>query len=93
MRETTENVTTQIISSIDQKLWDAIAVKAIKKMAPHKITKESVHMFNDFTKLTAVEQKTSGTSIRDIYEPLSKFKENYIVGTSKMIERTIRSCS
>ncbi len=85
MRDTTETATNQIMSSIDEHIWDAIAVKAINRMAPHKMTKESVHMFNDFTRLTSVQKRTSGTGIKEIHESLSQFKENYIVGTSKIV--------
>jgi len=53
------------LGKLDAKVWENIAVKAIQKMAPHKLTTESNKMFNDFTFLNSNIRKDSGTLIKE----------------------------
>jgi flagellin-specific chaperone FliS len=61
-----------IIGNIDKKVWQNIAVKAIEKMAPHKLTKEANKMFNDFTVLNSQINKESGTTITEELDNANK---------------------
>ena len=46
VNRTTEIGVSEFIAALDQNVWDAIAVKNIEKMAPHKLNSEATHMFN-----------------------------------------------
>ncbi len=64
MRDSTEAAAVGILSRLDEGVWDSIAVKAITRMAPIKMKDESVHIFNDFTRLNAAMKAKSGTTIK-----------------------------
>lgn len=59
MANKTERTVSQFISHLDSSVWDSIAIKAVEKMAPHKLKHESVRMFTDFTSMNSKNKETS----------------------------------
>jgi hypothetical protein len=54
-----------IIELLDARVWEVMAVKALDRMAPHKLKRESNRMFSDFAVLTSEVSEASGTFIKD----------------------------
>ena len=82
-----------IIALIDTKIWDVLAVKAIEKMMPTHETNSSLKIINDFTVLLANKNKKKEESIQEVRDHADTFKENYILGTTKILEGKTRSVS
>ena len=62
-------------------------------MAPQKLTNETHKMLQDFTQLNGSRKINSGTMIKVEKDDAKPIVENYLLGTSKMIERSEKSRS
>lgn len=80
-----ERVVRDVVSGLDARVWEGLAEKAITKMPKYKLAGESEKMFGDFAVLTSDPIAKPAGQLIEEKEQMQTFKENLLVGTSKLI--------
>ena len=66
-------------------MWTHIGNKKVENMAPIKLASDAEKMFNAFTRMVSTKKGNPG-EVKKISDHPETFKENYIVGTTKVVE-------
>ena len=83
-----------VVKYIDRSVWKEVGNRVVEKNVPGKLKQEMNRILNDFTIQNTHKSKlVEPSSVKPINEQIDTFKENYIIGTSKLFERTGRSKS
>jgi hypothetical protein len=84
MHRASEALAGALVARLDQQVWTSLAERAVSKMPKFKLANETQKMLHDFTILNSDQHTGSPGELPEQKEQTQTFKENMIIGTSKL---------